>query len=210
MEVKKIDCMAIYKDNADRGFWDERGYIFDSADIDCDDFFKKMALSQILFLIMGEVLESVEKHKPIDSSVVGVVCKIQDDETFRQQFEGFVKDSFEDEIADAAIRAADFIGFVGIGSIKIHAPESMLPISCDTSEKEAALMLCHRINTIHEFARKSEKHFSELKKDVAAMLIAFINDCAAVADNYGFDLSLHVAGKLRYNRMRGYKHGKKF
>ena len=107
----------------EKGFWDGGGH----------------NIGEKLMLIvseLGEALEALRKDKHTDPGDLPIVD--HSDSTFENNFRVLVKDTFEDELADAVIRIADLAGHLRI------------------------------------------------------------------------DLEKHVELKLRYNKTRPYKHGKKF
>lgn len=117
------ECEKHHKEMVDKGFGD-----------------KPIATS--LMLVVCEIAEAVEADRKNDRAKYSLECKgnyldnIDDDEKFKSEFNMRVKDTFEDEIADAFLRLMDICG-----------------------EKK-------------------------------------------------INIESHIRWKLRYNRLRGYKHGK--
>jgi NTP pyrophosphatase (non-canonical NTP hydrolase) len=70
-----------------------------------------------MFLINSEVVEALEAlriGKFADSQKVNEIHQIEDDQIFALEFKEHIKDTREDEIADALIRILDFCAFENI------------------------------------------------------------------------------------------------
>lgn len=66
----------------------------------------------------GEALESVRKSLFADRNMLGRVLLIDDDEKFFTEFQRYIKDTYEDEIADIFIRLCDLCGNRKIDVVK--------------------------------------------------------------------------------------------
>ena len=114
----------IHKNNVAKGFYD-----------------KKTSTAERLALVHSEVSEALEAdRKDRRSSIAGIDASFLNlsDDDFKAYFETYIKDTFEDELADAMIRLMDM--------------------------------------SAYEFV----------------------------------DIGLHIEAKLRYNKLRPYKHGKRY
>lgn len=84
----------IYQANKKKGFWDDRKNV-----------------GEVLMLVTSELAEALEADRKERYSIHGdylkEVLNLGDNEAFKQHFNDKVKDSFEDEIADAIIRLLD-------------------------------------------------------------------------------------------------------
>lgn len=82
----------VHTNALNKGFWSM-----------CDNIPEKIML---VVTELGEAVEALRKNKR---------CKINPDMAFsEEEFETFVKDTFEDEIADAIIRLLDLCGYLKI------------------------------------------------------------------------------------------------
>ena len=85
----------IFQANKAKGFWDGQRNV-----------------GELLMLVTSELGEAMEAHrKGRFASIDGIDI---DSETFIRDFQGYVKDTFEDEIADAIIRLLDMAGGLGM------------------------------------------------------------------------------------------------
>jgi NTP pyrophosphatase (non-canonical NTP hydrolase) len=74
---------------------------------------------------LGEALEADRTKKRIPPGLsMGAVCGWVKDKDFRSSFEKYVKDTFEDEIADAIIRILDLVAALSI-DIDAHVQAKM-------------------------------------------------------------------------------------
>ena len=98
----------IHKGNKNRGFWDE-----------------KRNVGEMLMLVVTELSEALEAHR--SGKMFNKANKINYEvaEDLVQAFKDNVKDTFEDEIADAMIRLLDMCGGLGI-DIEFHVLSKVL------------------------------------------------------------------------------------
>jgi NTP pyrophosphatase (non-canonical NTP hydrolase) len=106
MELNNL-AVSIYEANKKKGFWDE-----------------KRNVGEMLMLVTTELAEALEAHRKFRFANLSDADKNDsiEDESF---FTSFVKDTFEDEIADAVIRLFDMAGGLNIDldyhiSAKLH------------------------------------------------------------------------------------------
>jgi len=110
----------IYQNNVEKGFYDDYYDIKAALQAELWDKFEHFATGQRLALIGSEVSEALEgdrKNKSVsefshfDDAWKNTLFEIENNqELFSASFESVVKDTVEDEIADAIIRLLDFCG----------------------------------------------------------------------------------------------------
>lgn len=94
----------IHQDNREKGFWD-----------------KERNVGEMLMLIvseLGEAMEALRKEKICDDETIKDLCNSSKSSDFRgylhDDFLKYVKDTFQDEMADTLIRLLDLCGGLGI------------------------------------------------------------------------------------------------
>lgn len=90
-------AQEIFMVNKANGFWD-----------------RERNVGELLMLVTSELGEALEAHRNGRFSQLNESCTSQDKETRKNNFEKYVKDTFEDEIADAIIRLLDLSAGLGI------------------------------------------------------------------------------------------------
>ena len=90
----------VFAANKAKGFWDgERN---------------KGELLMLVTSELAEALEADRKGSYATDSLLNSLFNVEDNDRFKEDFERLVKDTFEDEVADAVIRLLDLCGGLGI------------------------------------------------------------------------------------------------
>lgn len=180
----------IYRANKAKGFHEEKH----SAD-------------HMLCLVISELMEAVEADrknrkadlKTFEELMSGVKDKHYDI-MYAKCFKEFIKDTVEDELADAVIRLLDTAGALDVvideDFIKncFNAPNLEWLRSSSFTEK--IFVLCGVL--------------FESEADSTRCIINTISALFIICKNIGIDIWTHIDMKLRYNGLRPYKHGKKY
>jgi NTP pyrophosphatase (non-canonical NTP hydrolase) len=99
MNIKEIS-KEIYQNNVEKGFWD-----------------KPRNTGEMLMLVVSELSEALEADRKERYSQPGLSLQngleLLTNDKYAESFKSLIKDSFEDEIADAVIRLFDIS--VGLG-----------------------------------------------------------------------------------------------
>ena len=174
----------------DKGFW--------------DDLYSVM---HYLMLVISELSEAVEadrkgKWAKLDHDTIDTLQRIEG-EPFVKMFLDEVKDTVEDELADAVIRLLDLLG---------HLFGVMLPpsgfverVSGEYDDREPPKMLTEALMPI---VAETSGLFS-LSNYMVGIFYA-IKSLEQLADHLGIDLMSHIELKLKYNETRPALHGKKY
>ena len=156
---------------------------------------EKLSERHFLCLVISELMEAVEadrkgRHadiKTFNAALDGFDCEVA--------FEAYIKDTVEDEMADAAIRILDLAGangdtFPSFSSEPYKRDEGMCDYFKSKSFTESIYEICDDIFTTGY--------------DVA------LYDLFVLAEVMGFDLMEHIRLKMEYNKTRERLHGKKY
>ena len=168
--------------------------------IACDNGFHDEQLSErhCLCFVISELMEAVEadrkgRHadlKSFNEAINGFACEIA--------FDGYIKDTVEDELADAAIRILDLAGLNG-----------------DTFDGYIEAQDKEDIGDIDNIDFFKERTFTESIYEVCDDIFTIGYDVAlcdlfSIASVMGFDLMDHIRLKMEYNKTRERLHGKRY
>ena len=118
------------------------------------------------------------------------------DEYWKYCFEDYIKDTVEDELADAAIR---FLDFAGVHDYQIDRKLFKEEAYAESSKE---LEKCSFTKIIFCVIMS----FNDVRTNISSILYFLF----AIAWHYKIDLLWHIEQKMKYNEMRPYKHGKKY
>ena len=174
---------------------------------------KPLEIEHYLMLVITELSEAVNADRKglranIDDYIKGlkqsdIVANTYRDDTdiYRETrpdkvFEKYIKDTVEDELADAAIRLLDFAGAFNYNiDIGLFQEESYAELS---EELEKFSFTKNIYTVIISF------------KDVRTNISSILYYLFAIDWHYKIDLLWHIEQKMKYNENRPYKHGKKY
>ena len=165
------------------------------------------SVGHYLMLAFGELHEAIEadrlgKWAKLDHDTIDTLQRIEG-EPFVQMFLNEVKDTVEDEIADAVIRLLDLLGHL----FGVMLPPSGLVerISGEYDEREPPKMLTEALMPI---VAETSGLFS-LSNYMVGIFYA-IKSLEQLCDHLGIDLMSHIELKMKYNETRPALHGKKY
>ena len=187
--MKKIDfdslCVRVYENAVKHGFHDE-----------------KHSLPHLMMLVITEISEAVNADRVNNYAdrlmFEQTVCNpsLNPEYHWISCFDVFIKDTVEDELADAAIRLLDM---TALHSFDIDSSEftdeNMMKLAKQSFEgktfTEQLYLFIHLIPS-------------------GGNLTVLLYMLFAIACNNHIDLLWHIEQKMKYNEMRPYKHGKKY
>ena len=178
----------------------------------CEHGFHDEELSNehCLCLVISELMEAVEADRKGRFAKVPVDKKgtIFDERTFHYQnkyfaenFETYIKDCVEDELADAVIRLLDLAGLRNI-SIDDFLEEAIYGAS-ESCVGETFTESIYAISTLP--IRHFYKYNYSFENQIGHMLLSIFG----LAKHLNIDLLWHGNQKMRYNELREIKHGKR-
>lgn len=149
-----------------------------------------------LMLVITELSEAVEADRKGRYAEIGNF-ELQKEKgiSFEQSFIVNIKDTFEDEIADAFIRLLDIAGNRGLTIVE-YKDHQVNIINIEQSKCDAIFDLC----MLFERAR-------EVIDGLVSVSIYYLLKLSA---RWNIALDFHVTEKLKYNSTRPYKHGKNY
>lgn len=151
-----------------------------------------------LCLVISELMEAVEADRKDRHANVKDFDNASKVYPWNRCFEGYIKDTVEDELADTAIRILDLAG--------VLAENIGIRFWFSVNQHQEDLVDYYRKN--HSFTEVIYRIVSLLTYPVQygeAMYMLFV-----LAELMGFDLMRHIELKMKYNRTREYKHGKRY
>lgn len=190
------------------------GFIADAYSIACKHGFHDVPCSfyHHMMLVVCEVCEVVEADRcsrranlSMFSDAVGGSVPV-DDTVFRDAFVSHIKDSVEDELADVCIRLFDMCGYFGI--VPDGDSERCVSMRADWDALFGDMSFCERSYALVSLLLLAHNDSAADISDLGSIfgsIFAFIQHWC---DVMGIDILLHIRLKMRYNSMRGYKHGK--
>ena len=179
----------------------------------CEHGFHDEELSNehCLCLVISELMEAVEADRKGRFAKVPVDKKgtIFDERTFHYQnkyfaenFETYIKDCVEDELADAVIRLLDLAGLRNISIDDF--PEEAIYGASESCVGETFTESIYAISTLP--IRHFYKYNYSFENQIGHMLLSIFG----LAKHLNIDLLWHVNQKMRYNELRENKHGKRY
>ena len=152
----------------------------------------KVSNEHCLMLVITEIAEMVEAHRVSRKASTAAYNEMPNKQI---GFEKFIKNTLEDEMADIVIRLADLAGALGVDFTKMQPCRYYRAFS-KFSFTENAFALCKGLS----------KDAIGIEKRIQFGL-DFITKWA---QELNIELAFFVAQKMRYNKMRPYRHGKQY
>jgi hypothetical protein len=201
-----------YKEWMDASYSERAKYIFSVND--ANGFWDKDSegnptrnRAEAACLILSELLEAKDAEKFAKLEPVNTYFTSKN-EFKRDYFKANVKDSFEDEIGDAVIRALDALHGFNVESgvldyLPVFLNEHNALKDLNTLYEEIAVnYLVQYVDFVRE---GQDRDADETLIKITSLIIAY-----GMRKLGNYELLTHMYLKIQYNATRGYKHGKKF
>lgn len=168
-------------------------------------------IGQSLMLIVGEISEAMDAHqcgrfadmKEYDSEIAYIAKNFPTaniEGGFRlDPFEKYIKNTFEEELADIVMRTLDFCASFGV-DIERLCYENETIICCNNIGEYLLVVTGQVYSAYWEIECKEE----------CAKLESVITAIEHKAKELNINLEKYIALKMRYNETRPYKHGKRY
>lgn len=168
---------------------------------------EKRTVYHHLMLVISEFSEAVEadrlgKWAKLDHDTIDTLQRIEGAH-YAQEFLRLVKDTVEDEIADAVIRLLDLLGCLLKGVDLTQEELNMVPAAFENDTPPNML-------TDALFIVVSGSVYAACKDKEFISVLSPIKSLEQLCDHLGIDLMTHIELKLKYNATRPAKHGKKY
>lgn len=188
MDVKEF-CNKAYQDAVQHGWHNDRS----------------LTNEHYIMLIITELSECIEAdrknlHANLKSFLEETEKVTLDSsggkEFWAKQFHKYIKDSFEDELADVAIRAADLAGLRGV-----NLTDSSKDTHVDLSYSNFSELCFYEVYVI----LSNYSHYG-----LSVTLSDILWFCMKLSELKCIDLSKHIELKMQYNKLRPYMNNKKY
>lgn len=166
---------------------------------------RDVSLAETFGLIISEMCEAMEaerKGRLASNQMYDFVMIRQTEDEFISAFKESIKDSVSDELADVFIRC-----MYAVGKYNKEGNDVVLFNHCI---KERVNQMKHSPNTFAYYVYILSSWSTINEKTCCQNLMVMMEICAAIAIIHNIDLDKAIDVKIRYNKTRGYKHGKKY
>ena len=169
-----------------------------------DDYHSVSHYMMLVLSEIGEMVEADRKNRHAD-----IACFMTSGmESWTTLFETWIKDTFEDEMADVVIRLCDFCGSLNVlphmNDVMVDMSKVFAKFWGDKSVCEQCFALSSMVVDVERASYDADD--SEMRKRLGSTL-SFIFE---MAHFHGIDLLWHVDRKMEYNESRPRRHGKAY
>lgn len=160
-----------------------------------------------LCLVISEIMEAVEadrKGKYANREQFDYYMKLKErsNDEFVYAFKHGIKDTVEDELADACIRILDLAGLRNINLSSISFPIKNSKVHIENRSKLTFTEWCYDVTRV--IARYNKDNYP-----IGYLFIGILQELCCIEKIKNFDLLWHINQKMKYNELRPYKHGDK-
>lgn len=175
---------------------------------------KELSLPHVMMLVISEVGEMVEadrKMKRANVSLFEFNAKSSQPKGRELEhrifcFKEFVKDSYEDEMSDVAIRIFDICGMRGIEGLSLNEPTLPWDGFRGFVESHNICECCYELVGMLSRLDYSDVSKGELR-DVLNFAFCFL---VVMSEVKGIDLKRHIELKMEFNESRPMRNGKTY
>jgi len=148
-----------------------------------------------LMLVITEIAEAVQADRKNLHADLEAFKKYEEIIDFKENFERQIKNTAEDELSDVVIRCLDL---AGLRRFDLEEVEALMKMAESIKEGKGFIDLCYTLSGISTCDDSTEEK-------VIAIIAVVLKYCELTA----IDIDFFIRTKMKYNRLRGYKHGGK-
>lgn len=171
---------------------------------------EKLSNEHFLCLVISELMEAVEADRKGKRAQVEKFKEWQGnsipltEETkqrrFKEDFEAYIKDTVEDELADACIRLLDLSGLRNVDLGEVTFDE----LKCSEGFFDWTFMESI-YSIVSDMTNQGYIETHSLESHLRVSLMVVMSFCV----KKNIDIFWHIDQKMKYNELRSYKHGGK-
>lgn len=150
--------------------------------------------SHWLMLVITEIAEAVQADRKDLHADVEAFEKYEETLDLKENFERQIKNTVEDELADVVIRCLDLCGVKGLNAYTVRVE---FPTGTD-GFAERMFFVCRQL---------TDRILSTDDVALGFVLSQAMSYIAEHCRRKGIDLGFFIRAKMRYNRLRGHRHG---
>ena len=194
--MKKLNLLRdkVHENAVKHGFWDG-----------------ERSIAECLALIHSEVSEALEadrenRHAGDLDAEDGMLIE---ELGWKLWFESYIKDTFEDELADVVIRCLDLCGKHGTdldGLMKYEEAKKKDGYTWFKGDNDTPSRLC----AIHWLISNTYETTVMQRHNLHSDMCDIIGAVLELAKIEHIDIEKHIELKMKYNESREYKHGKEY
>lgn len=155
---------------------------------------KEYSREHYMMLVITELSEAVEAHRRKKRADIKFYQYSKEADRIQySSFELSIKDTVEDELADAVIRLLDYAGYRG-EDIDVEY-EEVVEMTNMSDKESFTESVYHIVGYIYD------KSFN-----ISSIIASIFGLCVSM----NIDIEFHILEKMKYNKTREYKHGKKY
>lgn len=151
-------------------------------------------------LVISEIYEAMDAdRKGRMAPKVDKDMSVFTDEDFRDWYKSYVSGTLQDELADIVIRLYDYAENIGVS------------LGANINRHNYGVSHVIDRESFPEFALELTRYIvNSIGYEPQVMIQFVVNTVYLYASRHGFDLYVYVLLKMRYNRLRPYRHNAKY
>lgn len=169
-----------------------------------------LSTGHFLCLVISELMEAVQAERKGKRADVAKFNEWQgnnipfSEETrvrrFQEDFEAYIKNSVEDELADAFIRMLDLAGLLGVSFLGVKFPLKIRDEIYKYKSQKTFTEWCYDLT-------RFIANYNSWRITTLDFFVNILQEVFIMSKIKGFDLLWHIEQKMKYNRTRPRMHG---